>query len=60
MLTNCSQFVHTEFIKPWYNIDNERGNNRGLDGMAFKSETEVQRKKPLDKTPQMWYNKCGK
>ena len=29
-------------------------------GMTFKSETNGSKKKSLDKTPQMWYNKGGK
>lgn len=49
-----------EFICLWYNIDNERGNSRELSGTAFEVQNESSKKKPLDKTSQMWYNKGGK
>ena len=38
----------------------KEGTTENRNGMAFKSETGGSKKKPLDKTPQMWYNKGGK
>ena len=38
----------------------KEGTTESQDGKAAKSKTGGSKKKPLDKTPQMWYNKGGK
>lgn len=38
----------------------KEGTTESRNGMAFKSETDGSKKKPLDKTPHVWYNSSGK